>query len=242
MADEPVLLDLSRFQSPEHAMAMIERMRGFDDDVKPVLIEAISAMEGPTLLLAFCQSAITRANGLYAGIVREIRDANHPAVFVLMRQLAETVAVVRYVADKPSYVRALLRPEKEWKPGEPKRKNIQALIDYMDKHYSTQFKPVYAELSELCHFGSTAVWQSHVIVSDEERKAVWRSRPAWRSRRTLYVACAQALELGGAMAESLVALAATVKGEATSGKIAGAFYEVSQEEADAVLNVEFDEE
>ena len=58
-------------------MAMIERMRGFDDDVKPVLIEAISAMEGPTLLLAFCQSAITRANGLYAGIVREIRDANH---------------------------------------------------------------------------------------------------------------------------------------------------------------------
>jgi hypothetical protein len=147
--------------------------------------------------------------------------------------LAETVAVVRYVADKPSYIRALLRPEKEWKPGEPKRKNIQALIDYMDKHYSMQFKPVYAELSELCHFGSTAVWQSHVIVSDEERKAVSRSRPAWRSRRTLYVACAQALELGGAMAESLVALAATVKGEPTSGKIAGALYEVSQEEADA---------
>ena len=61
----------------------------------------------------------------------------------------------------------------------------------MDRHYSTQFKAVYAGLSELCHFGSTAVWQSHVIVSDQERKAVWSSRPVWRSQRTLYVACAQ---------------------------------------------------
>src|SRR5205807_1791231 len=187
-SQDPILLNLSQFTSPEHAMAVILRERGFDDVVKPVLTEAIDAMEGATMLLAFCQSAITRANGLYEGIVREIRASNHPAVFVLMRQLAETVAVVRYVADKPSYVTALLRPETERKPGEPKRKNIQSLIDFMDKHYSTQFKAVYAELSELCHFGSTAVWQSHVIVSDQERKAVWSSRPAWRSQRTLYVA------------------------------------------------------
>jgi len=242
VSDEPILLNIDQFTSPEHAMKVIERERGFDDDVKPVLSDAINAMDGPTMLLAFCQSAITRANGLYAGIVREIRLANHPAVFVLMRQLAETVVAVRYVADRPAYVQALLRPEKEWKPGEPKRKSIQSLIDYMDKNYSKQFKRVYGELSELCHFGSTAVWQSHVIVSDEQHKAVWRSHPAWRSRRTLYAACAQLLELGGAMVEALVALAESVKAEATDGNVAGEFYEVSAQEVDKVLNIEFDEE
>jgi hypothetical protein len=238
---DPVLLDLSQFSSPEQAIAAIVRERGFDDAVKPALTEVINAMEGPTMLLAFCQSAITRANGLYEGIVREIRVANHPAVFVLMRQLAETVAVTRYVADKPSYVTALLRPEKEWKPGEPKRKNIQSLINHMDKNYSTQFKAVYAELSELCHFGSTAVWQSHVIVSDEERKAIWSSHPAWRSQRTLYVACAQVLELGDAMAQALVGLAETVGNEARSGKVTGQFYEMSDEAAEAITNTKSDE-
>jgi hypothetical protein len=239
---DPILLDLGQFTSPEHAMALIVRERGFDDVVKPVLTEAIDAMEGPAMLLAFCQSAITRANGLYEGVVREIRASNHPAVFVLMRQLAETVAVVRYVADKPSYAAALQRPEKEWKPGEPKRKSIQSLIDYMDKHYSTQFKAVYAELSELCHFGSTAVWQSHVIVNDQEHKAVWSSHPVWRSQRTLYVACAQVLELGEEMAQALVGLAETVRAEATNGKVTGQFHEVSEAEGAAIMNVQVDEE
>lgn len=239
---EMIPLDLGQFTSPDHAVAAVARERGFDDVVKPVLTEAISGTEGPTMLLAFCQSAITRANGLYEGIVREIRASNHPAVFVLMRQLAETVAVVRYVSDKPNYVTALLRPVKERRPGEPKRKSIQSLIDHMDKQYSTQFKGVYAELSELCHFGSKAVWQSHVIVNDQEHKAVWRSRPAWRSQSTLYVACAQLLELGEAMAQALVALAETVRDEATTGEIAGEFAEVSKEEAAAIMNVQLDEE
>jgi hypothetical protein len=239
--EDPIILDIRQFGSPEQAMAAIVRDRGFDGAVKPALTEAIRTTEGPTMLLAFCQSAITRANGLYEGIVREIRVADHPAVFVLMRQLAETVAVVRYVADKPSYVTALLRPEKERTPGEPKRKSVQALINYMDKNYSTQFKAVYAELSELCHFGSTAVWQSHVIVNDDERNAIWSSRPAWRSQRTLYVACAQVLELGDAMAQALVALAETVGNEARGGKATGKFYEVSDDEAEAILNVRVDE-
>lgn len=239
---DPILLDLSQFTSPEHAMAVIARERGFDDVVKPVLTEAINAMAGPTMLLAFCQSAITRANGLYEGIVREIRASNHPAVFVLMRQLAETVAVVRYVADKPSYVTALQRTEKERQPGQLKRKNIQSLIAYMDKQYSTQFKAVYSELSELCHFGSTAIWQSHVIVSGREHKAVWSSYPAWRSQRSLYVACAQVLELGEGMAQALVGLAETVRDEATRGTVTGQFYKVSDEEAAEITNVRVNEE
>jgi hypothetical protein len=210
---DPVLLNLDQFSSSQQAMEVIERHRGFDDVVKPVLTAAVESMPGMTMLFAFCQSAITRARGLYEGVVREIRSSNHPAVFVLMRQLAETIAVARYVADKPSYVQALLRPEKEWKAGEPKRKSIQALVSYMDRHYSTQFKELYEELSELTHFGSKAVWTSHAIVDDEERKTMWSSRPVWQDQRTLYIACAQLLELGAEMELALVALAETVKTE-----------------------------
>lgn len=219
-----ILLDLDQFESPDDAIAKIIRERGFDNVVKPVLTEVIGELEGPTLLLAFCQSAITRANGLYAGIVREIGKSNHPAVFVLMRQLAETVAVVRYVADKPSYLIAVQRPEREWKPGEPKRKSMQALVNYMDRRYSTQLKHVYGELSDLCHFGSTAVWQSHMIVGDH--RTVWSSRPAWRDHRTMYVACAQVLELGDAMAEALLALCEAVRLDAKEAKLTGRFFEV----------------
>jgi hypothetical protein len=50
---DPILLDLSQFTSPEHAIAAIVRERGFDDVVKPVLTKATNAMEGPTMLLAF---------------------------------------------------------------------------------------------------------------------------------------------------------------------------------------------
>lgn len=46
----------SQFGSPEQAIAAILRERGFDDAVKPALTEVINAMEGPTMLLAFCQA------------------------------------------------------------------------------------------------------------------------------------------------------------------------------------------
>jgi len=223
---QPVLLDLSQFSSPEQAMLAIERDRGFDNAVKPVLTQAIESMAGPTMLLAFCQSSITRARGLYEGVVREVRASNHPAVFVLMRQLAETVAVVRYVADNPNYLPALLRPEKDWKPGEARRKSISSLIDYMDRKHSTQFKAVYAELSELTHFASTAIWNSHVIVDDEARKVVWNSRPVWRDQRTLYIACAQALELGSEMELALLSLAEVVRDDTSEQSAkAGDFFD-----------------
>ena len=239
---DQMLLDLSQFTSPDHAMAVIDRERGFDDVVKPILSAAMGAMEGPTLLLTFCHSAITRANGLYAGVVQEIRTSNHPAVFVLMRQLAETVVIVRYVADDPNYATALLRPERDRLPGDPKRKRIQSLIDHMDRYYGTQFKHVYAELSELCHFDSKAVWLSQVIVSDRDRKTVWSSRPTWRSQRTLYVACALALALREAMDQALMALAETVGEAARSEEVAGQFCKVSEEEVAAIMNVQVDEE
>ena len=179
----PILVDLEQFTSPEQAMTVIERDQGFDGALKQALAEVIGTMSGLTLLLAFCLSAITRARGLYEGVVREVRSANPPAVFVLMRQLAETVAVVRYVADHPSYAIAHMRPEKEWKPGEPRRKSIQTLVNHMDKKYASQFKHVYASLSELTHFGSTAVWSAHSVVDDEQHKTVWSSHPRWRDDR-----------------------------------------------------------
>ena len=209
----PPLLDLEQFSSPEAAIHAIERDNGFDGAVRPVLTGVAEDRTTLTMLMAFCMSSITRARGLYEGVVREIQYSNPPAVFVLMRQLAETVAVVRYVADHPTYVGAVVKRAREIGPGEQKRKSIQALVNYMDSHYTKQFGRVYDELSEMTHFGAPAVWAAHQVVSNSERTTIWRSEPGWGDQRLLYLACAQLLEVGDEMEAALVALAEAVRAE-----------------------------
>jgi hypothetical protein len=51
----------------------------------------------------FVLSAISRSRALHEAIVREIEHDNPQAVFMLMRQFAETVALIRYTADHPRY-------------------------------------------------------------------------------------------------------------------------------------------
>jgi hypothetical protein len=87
-----------------------------------------------------------------------------------------------------------------------RHRSSQALINHMDSKYSTQFKPVYAELCDISHSGAKAIWNSHRIESEEERRTSWSSAPRWRSDEECLIACAQLLELSDETELSLKAL------------------------------------
>jgi hypothetical protein len=99
----PILVDLEQFESVAPAKSVIRRFHGFDDCVKQELTSVIEGSGGVTTDLMFVLSAISRSRALHEAIVREIEHDNPQAVFMLMRQFAETVALIRYTADHPRY-------------------------------------------------------------------------------------------------------------------------------------------
>lgn len=208
---EPILVDVTQFESLDHAKQAIWRDRGFDDCVKRDLMEAIESAEDFSADLAFVFSSISRARALYEAIVREIGYDNPQAVFTLMRQFAETVVLIRYTADHPRYFETVVRDPQDLQPGMLKHRSTQSLINHMDSKYSTQFKPVYADLCDMSHFGAKAVWNAHRIESEKERRTTWSSSPRWRSDDECLIACAQLLELSEEMERSLKALVQTFR-------------------------------
>lgn len=207
----PILVDLTQFESLDHAKQVIQRDRGFDDCVKRDLMEVIESAEGLSTDEAFVLSSISRARALHEAIVREVGHDNPQAVFTLMRQFAEAVSLIRYTADHPSYFDTVVRDPQDLQPGMLKRVSTQALIHHMDSKYSTQFKLVYADLCDMSHFGATAVWNAHRMESEEGRRTTWSSSPRWRSNDECLIACAQLLELSEEMERSLRALVHTFR-------------------------------
>lgn len=133
---------------------------------------------------------MTRARGLYDGIAREARAGNPHAVFPLIRQFAEMVALVFYVVDHPKYVLALTERPRDRPTGTPARKSIQAIIHQIEKKHAPQFGTIYAELCEIAHFGAVGMWASYRIDDQQERTLSWTSYPRWRDDRQAFIACA----------------------------------------------------
>ena len=140
--------------------------------------------------------------------MREIESSNPHATMTLLRQFAETVAMTFYVADHPTYVKVLMTRPNETKKGSANRKSVQALVNYMDTNHTEQFAIVYAELCEMAHFGTVALWSSHQARDNEDGTFgwSWSSTPAWKSEREALVCCAQLLELSDGMNSALIAL------------------------------------
>jgi hypothetical protein len=205
----PILVDLAQFESMAHAKSVIGRSNGFDDSVKEELTAAVEQSEQFTTDLAFVLSSISRSRALHEAIVREISQNNPQAVFTLMRQFAETVALIRYTADHPRYFDTVVRGPQDLQPDMMRHRSNQALVNHMDSRHSTQFKLVYAELCDISHFGVTAVWNSHRVESEEEMRTSWSSAPRWRFDKECLIACAQLLELSDEMERSLKALVRT---------------------------------
>jgi hypothetical protein len=202
---EPEMVDLSQFESLDDAMHKVEP----GDRYVEVGKLAIPLPEGGmplTLAFYFWFSMIARCEGLHRATASEIRSGNPHAVFPLIRGLAEAVVLVIYVLDHPEYVQTLTTPARDLPRDGPKRKSIQALINYASEH-APGMKLLYAELSEATHFGSTAMWASTVIEGESEKalETSWASYPRWRDKKQALIACAQTLELSDALVYYLTA-------------------------------------
>lgn len=75
---------------------------------------------------------------------------------------------------------------------------MQALINYAARRFEG-FKDVYADLSEIGHFGSISMWASMTVdEGKDDGSFTWTSYPRWRNEQQALIACAQTLELAEA--------------------------------------------
>jgi hypothetical protein len=199
----PQLLDLSQFASVDDALAKIAARQRYVDLGESLNLVGVTDVP-TTLPIMFWHSMLTRSEGLHGAIVREIRHENPHAAFPLLRAFAEDLALVIYVDDHPRYVKTLTQRQSEIAEGDPKRKTVKALIDHASKH-APGLAAVYAELSEIAHFGAAAMWASHTI--DGDQHSTWSSSPRFRSEEQALIACGYTLELSDGMVFYLRAFA-----------------------------------
>jgi hypothetical protein len=192
------MLELGQFASLEDALVKVEPGER-DLDLGRELMAVATEFE-PNAITMFWFSMVARGQALHSAIAREAREANPHAVFPLIRALTEAVIMMAYTIDHPAYIDVINIPARELPKDGPKRKSIQALINYASKQ-APGLKHVYAELSEATHVGSFALWASHRIVSKDEDSlhVAWTSEPTWRSEEQALIACAQTLELAEAL-------------------------------------------
>ena len=196
----PQKLDLSHFASLEDAIAQADTSNRYRD----ILVGVIPEEPGFTISweLIFLQSMISRVQGLHEATVREIRHSNPHAVFPLLRALLEALALVIYVTDKPAYIATVTRRERDIPAGSPKRKSMQALFAHAVT-VAPGLKNVYDELSEMTHFGASAMWTSHVIDNEATRETSWTIVPRWRDGEQALIACATTIELADGIEQFL---------------------------------------
>jgi hypothetical protein len=199
---EPLLLDLGQFDSIADAFA---RAKPGDRYLNlGALVVPHSNGMGMTLPVLFWFSMLARSQGLHEAIAREIPNGNPHAVFPLIRAYAESLVLVMYVLDHPEYVEVLTRHPRDLSKDGPKRKTIQALISYAEKHVPGM-KAVYAELSEATHFGSKAMWAFATSVDSTGGlpDIVFTSATRWSSDEQALIACAQTIEIATEMTHFL---------------------------------------
>jgi hypothetical protein len=158
---EEIPLDLSLVPTVEDGLRdAAERYRLFAKLAK----DSIGSEGTGALLLAHLplMSFVNRATSLHAGVVSAVRGHNPHAAFTLLRAYLELVVLIFYVDAHPDYLAALEKPMSEL----PKntRLSFRDLFDFATTE-SIGIRTVYAQLNEMAHFGSTALW--HPFSLDE---------------------------------------------------------------------------
>jgi hypothetical protein len=170
---EEIPIDLSVVPSVEEGIAdAAERYKRFAEVFR-------AAMGDEPHAVLFVQhlplvSFINRAASLHAGVVSAVKAQNPHAAFTLLRAYLELVVLVRYVDLHPEYLEELKRPKPEGK-----RKYMSELFEDAATEM-VGVRHVYSVLSEMAHFGSTALWHPFTITDPEERTLRFGTGPHWK--------------------------------------------------------------
>ena len=170
---EDIPLDLSVVPSVEQGLAdAAERYERFRQIARQAFGEPPHAVlfRHHLPLMSF----INRAASLHAGVVSAVNQQNPHAAFTLLRAYLELVVLVRYVDLHPEYLDQLERPKPEGK-----RKPMHELFEDAATEMSG-VRHAYAVLSEMAHFGSTALWHPFTVTSLKERRMTFGTGPHWK--------------------------------------------------------------
>ena len=193
---EVIPLDLSKVLDVDQAIADAgEREKLLVAIVK----ETLFPIEGAALFREHLSlsSFINRAISLHRGVLAAVKDANAHAAYTLLRAQLELVALVRYLDLHPDYLDDLEKPKPDGK-----RKAFRELF----KDAATEMpgiRAVYATLSEMAHFGSTALWHPFTITDEESRTMSYETAPHWRHDEEPRVVLGMLAEAEAALLEVL---------------------------------------
>jgi hypothetical protein len=156
--------------------------------------ESLSATEDNVLFLEHLPllSFINRAASLHAGVVSSVKESNPHAAFTLLRAYLELVVLVRWVDIHPEYLEALKRPISEL-PRNTRKRWDELFVDAASEMAGV--RTVYATLSEMAHFGSTALWHPFTVGDgEEERHFRYGTGPHWKGEDDARIALAMLRE------------------------------------------------
>jgi hypothetical protein len=120
-------------------------------------------------------SFINRAVSLHDGVVSGVGQANAHATFTLLRAYSELVVLVYYLGDHPEYLDILEKP--------PQDPDIRKKWSELFEHAAPEMpgiRSVYAMLSEMAHFGSTAMWNPFHLEDPDDRRLNFTTYPRWK--------------------------------------------------------------
>jgi len=201
---EEIPLDLSLVPTVAQGLSDAQdRYRSFAIVAK----ESIGPVPGGMLRVSHLplMSFINRATSLHAGVISAVRDENPHAAFTLLRAYLELVALIFYVDAHPEYMATLHKPMAEL----PKntRKSFRELFEAASSELAG-IRSVYAMLSEMAHFGSTALWQPFSVEDDPPKEGAlgrltFSTGPHWRKPDDARIALAMLRESDEAALELL---------------------------------------
>lgn len=125
------MLDLTQFASLEDALAKVEPGERYLDLGRELM--AVATEFEPNAITMFWFSMVARGQALHSAIAREAREENPHAVSPLIRALTEAVIMMAYTVDHPAYIDVINILARDLPKEGPKRKSIQALINYASK-------------------------------------------------------------------------------------------------------------